>query len=151
MELQNLYQICIFFSVGLMVFTLAVNFTVGLGVFGDITPSSGIDVYGQNSSDAVGDFTKNPDIFNLGVGDLWIIVFGGAGIAAIGGSIAIAIATQNASFVGVYLFGVFFWSSYINTLGILAIVAISPALLLLFSIPIGFIFVGAVIGMLAGV
>jgi hypothetical protein len=150
MEMSSFYQVCVFFAVGLMVFTLAVNFTVELGVFGDVTPSGGMDVSGNQSS-IVGNFTKSPS-GNMGFGDIWLLVFGAGTLLGIGGAIGIAIATQNATFVGVYVFSVYFWASYINALGILSIGGFIPAsFILLFTVPVGFIFVGAVVGMLSGV
>lgn len=150
MELSSFYQVCVYLSIGLMVFTLAINFTVELGVFGDITPSGGMDVSG-NQSGIVANFTKTPS-GEGGFGNIWLLVFG-AGTAVAGlGAIAIAIATQNATFVGVYVFSVYFWASYINALGIISIGGFLPAsFILLFTLPVGFIFVGAVVGMLSGV
>jgi hypothetical protein len=150
MEMESFYQVCVYLSVALMVFTLSINFTAGLGVFGDISPSGGMDVSG-NSSDIVGNFTKNPSSEG-GFGNIWLLVFG-AGTAIAGlGALAIAIATQNATFVGVYVFSVYFWASYINALSIISLGGFLPAsFILLFTIPIGFVFIGAVVGMLSGV
>lgn len=149
MEMTSFYQVCVYFSVGLMVFTLSIGFVQGLGVFGDIGLSGGMDVSG-NKTQIVENFTKNPSSQG-GFGNMFLIAFGAGTILAGAGALAIAIATQNATFVGVYIFSVYFWASYINALGILSIVALPVGFLALFTIPVGFIFVGAVVGMLSGV
>lgn len=149
MEMTSFYQVCVFFAIGLMVFTLSVNFVVELKVFGDITPSGGMDVSG-NQSDIVENFTRNPSSQG-GFDNMFLIAFGAGTVLAGAGALAIAIATQNATFVGVYIFSVYFWASYVNALGILSIVSLPLGFLALFTIPVGFIFVGAVVGMLSGV
>lgn len=149
MELDNLFKVCVFFAVGLMVFTLSINFLVGLGIFGPIVATGGMDVTG-NQSDVVKNFTKNPNN-QMGFGDAFLLVFGAGTILAGAGAIAIAIATQNATFVGVYIFSVYFWASYLNALGILSFGGFVPVTFIaLFTIPIGFIFMGAIVGMLSG-
>ena len=150
MELTNLYQVCVFFSVGLMVFTLSVSFIEGTSLFGPVVPSGGMDVSG-NQSNVVGNFTRNPE----GQGAFstaFLLAFGGGTAIAALGAIGIAVMTQNATFVGVYIFSVYFWASYVNAFGILSIGRFMPAsFLVLISIPVGFVFVGAIAGMLSGV
>jgi len=149
MELDNFFKVCVYFSISLMVFTLSLNFLTGMGIFGPLLPGGGMDVTG-NQSQIVGNFTSTPSASG-GFGDVWLLVFGLGTAAGIGGAIVIAMATQNATFVGVYIFSVYFWASYINALSILSFGGFIPAsFLLLFTVPIGFVFVGAIIGMLSG-
>jgi hypothetical protein len=64
-------------------------------------------------------------------------------------------ATQSTTIIGIYIFSVYFWGSYLNTIGVIGIlVGANPVILAfigLFTIPVVFIFIGAVIGMLSGV
>lgn len=154
MEPQNFFQVCVFFAIGLMVFTMSLSFVEEIGVFGAITPSGGLQTnLSGNPNDITKNFTENPTSEeNSGFGNVFTLVFGLGTIVAIGGALAIAIATQNATFVGVYIFSIYFWASYINALSVLSIGSFLPvAFITLFTVPIGFIFVGAVIGMLSGV
>lgn len=138
------------FAVGIITFTLVLNFLFGMGIFGTI-PIDGMDVSG-NQSDIVGNFTRTPEGQSTGFGGVWTLVFGIGSILAAVGAVGIAIATQNATFVGVYIFSVYFWASWINAISILGFGGFIPAsFLLLFTIPIGFVFVGAIVGMLSGV
>ena len=147
MQTNNLFQICIFLTIGLMVFTIAVNFMSGLHIFGPVTPDLGHET-GNNTTDALKSFTKSPDYpMGLSTGALWGIVLG-----AIAVGLAIAILTQDATFVGIYIFSAVFWASFINAWAILGSTGFIPvAFLGLFALPIIFIFIGAVVGMLSGV
>lgn len=153
MELTNFYQVCVFLSVSIMVFSLSVGFLGGLGVFGSLTPDFGVDVDGNESSVVEG-FTKNPDstgLAGMGFENAWLLIFGAGTVLAGAGAIGIAIATQNATFVGVYVFSVYFWASYLNAVGILSFGGFLPFnFIMLFTVPVGFIFVAAIAGMLSG-
>ena len=150
MELTNFYQVCVYLSVSLMVFSLVINFLGGLGIFGVVTVDAGVDVQG-NQSVIVEGFTKNPSQEG-GFGNAWLIVFGGSTILAAAGAIGIAIATRNATFVGIYVFSIYFWASYLNAVSILSVGGfLLPGFIVLFTIPVGFVFVGAIVGMLSGV
>lgn len=147
MELNNLYQICIFFAISLVVFNLAISLVSGLQIFGNADVTSvepGVD-----SSDTMGDMTKGPDYPDgMVVGTIWGVIFGGATVAGV----VMAYALQDASILGVFIFSGVFWSSYINSMVVITSMAFIPvALVGLFTVPILFIFVGAAIGMLSGV
>ena len=147
MQTNNLTQICMYFCIALMVFTMAVNFMIGLHIFGPVTPTVGHET-GNNTTDALKSFTKSPDYpAGLSTTALWGLVLGAVAIG-----LAIAILTQDATFVGIYIFSAVFWSSFINAWAILGSTGFLPvAFLGLFTLPIIFIFIGAVIGMLSGV
>ena len=150
MDMNNFYQVCVYISVSLMVFTLVISFLGGLGVFGPLSPDWGLDTSG-NQSNIVGNFTQNPDQEG-GFGNAWLIVFGGSTVLAAAGAIGIAIATQNATFVGVYIFSIYFWASYLNAVSIISFGGFLPlGFIVLFTVPVGFVFVGAIVGMLSGV
>ena len=142
MEMQSFYQVCIFFTVGLMVFTMSVNVMTGMDIFGNIEPTGGM-VTGNDTNSSFEAFTG----YGMNT-ELWILVLGGAVLLAV----PIAIFTQSLSIVGVYIFGVFFWGSFFNALAIISIGSFMPIFLIpLFIVPVAFIFIGAVIGMLSGV
>lgn len=141
MQLNSFYQICIFFTIGLFVFSLGLNFMIGLHLFGDMAPV-GITP-GANSDDTFSKITGG-----LGMNAIWGIVLTISGF----GAVALAILTQSATFVGIYIFSVVFWASYLNALGIINAFGLIPITFIgLFTVPLIFIFAGAIIGMLSGV
>jgi len=131
-----------------MVFTLAVNFMMGLGIFGDIESEYGHET-GDNTNDTMSNFTKTPEYTSgFDMTTIWGLVFA----AEIAGGIAIATLLQDATILGIYIFSTAFWTSFINAWAILGSTGFIPiAFLGLFTVPIFFIFIGAVIGMLSGV
>ena len=147
MNLGNLYQICIFFTVGLMVFTLSINFVGAMDIFGT-NPDLGPSVEG-NSSEIEKNFTKTAEKSGgFSIDLVWTLIIS---VEVIGG-IGLAIATQSTSVLGAYIFGAVFWTSYINAMAIIGAVGFLPVgFLVLFTVPMIFIFIGAVIGMLSGV
>ena len=147
MNLSNLYQICIFFTVGLMVFTLSINFVGAMDIFGT-NPDLGPSVEG-NSSEIEKNFTKTAEKSGgFGIDLIWALIISTEVIGGLG----LAWATQSTSVIGVYIFGAVFWTSYINAMSIISAVGFLPiGFLVLFTVPMIFIFIGAVIGMLSGV
>ena len=147
MNLGNLYQICIYFTIGLMVFTLSINFVGAMDIFGT-NPDLGPSVEG-NSSDIEKNFTKTAEKSGgFSIDLVWTLIIS---VEVIGG-IGLAIATQSTSVLGAYIFGAVFWTSYINAMTIIGAVGFLPVgFLVLFTVPMIFIFIGAVIGMLSGV
>lgn len=82
---------------------------------------------------------------------MWGIVTGAMLIGAIG----ISLITHTTNLIGVYIFGTFFWSSWINVVGILDtfdFLASAAGLVLLTMITVGMsiMFIGAIVGMLSG-
>lgn len=151
MEMNSLYNLCIFFTISLTIFSSCVTFVSGLNLFGPIDIQSGLDT-SENTNDSLHRFTHSIDYpSGLGTSDLFGFVLGAGAIAAVIGSIGIAYFTGNSAYVGVYLFGVYFWTTFTTAFGIFAIIGFPLSFILLFTVPIAFIFVGAVIGMLGGV
>ena len=147
MQLSNLFQTCLYFTILLMAFTLCINFATGLGVFGEITPTWGHNI-GNTTNTTIQNFTKS-EKYNQGIdmNTIWGLVIGGGII----GAVAVAWLLQDATFVGIYIFSFVFWASFINCWGILFAVGLPASILTLFSVPIIFIFIGAIVGMLSGV
>ena len=150
MEMNSLYQLCIFFTIGITIFSSCVTFVSGLGLFGPADVS-----YGENSSSmnaSIHGYTKSSDHpVGLGMGDLFSIVITAGTAAALAGSLIISYITGSTTYVGIYLFSVYFWSTFTTAFGIFGILGLPLSLLGLFTVPIAFIFIGAVIGMLSGV
>lgn len=142
MELQSFYQVCIFFTIGLMVFTMSMNVINSFDVFGNIEPTGGV-MTGNTTNSTFLSFSKQT--FNS---DLWVLILAGGLLT----SVPIMVLTQSVSIGGVYLFAVYFWGSFFTALNILYIGGFLPLILIpLFVVPIIFLFIGAIIGMLAGV
>jgi hypothetical protein len=82
---------------------------------------------------------------------MWLMA---TGITALG-AIGIAYLTRTTNMIGVYLFGTFFWSSWLNVIRILndtSFLSFPGGLALIGMISVGmtFMFIGAVIGLLSG-
>jgi len=120
---------------------------VALNIFGNIG-DMGVKP-GDNTSETMGNFTKNPSFSGgMTMGMIWGIVLTASG--AVG--LVLAWLTQDASILGVFIFSGVFWSSFINAMVVINAMGFIPLLFIgLFTLPIIFIFVGAVIGMLSGV
>ena len=145
MNLNTLFQICLFLTIGMIMFTLTFNFLVGLDVFG-VPGAAGI-VPGEGNETFMG-FTTSPE-YPLGVdpGNLWTLVLTAAG--AIG--ILVAWITRSTVILGVYIFGFVFWAAYINAFSIIALGGWIPeGFLNMVHAGMIFIFVGAIAGMLSG-
>ena len=78
---------------------------------------------------------------------MWALVLTGAG--AVG--ILVAWLTHSTAIIGVFIFSAAFWSSYVNTLGILNIGNfVDSNFILIGTTVMIMIFIGAVAGMLSG-
>ena len=152
---ETFFQICIIFSILLIVFTLSINFVSAMGVFGENQIEQG-QVVGEG---AVGDtsFEKSDDIFTKitgftgGAQNVWATVMSVGGII----SIAVAILMHSAVPVGVWIFSTVFWTSYIrciNVVNIEGIFTTEPMSQFLLIITVGLIMIwmGALAGMFSG-
>jgi hypothetical protein len=146
MEPNNFYQICIFTTIGLMVFCLCVNVFVGFQIFGNIGEMGPLT--GNTSDQTIQNFTKNPNFPDgMTMGAIWGVVLSSS--VAVG--LVLAWLYQDASILGVFIFSGVFWSSYINAMVIIGAMAFIPVVFVgLFTVPIFFLFAAAVIGMLSG-
>ena len=148
MNMNTLYQTCVYVTLTMLLFTLAVSFVSGLGVFSPV--SVGVTP-GDNSSDTFSDITNTSysetDFSGqAGMDAVWLI--GGLGGVV---TFAIALATRSPVFVGVGLFGTVFWAAYGNTMAVLSLGNFVPeGFLVIGTVAMMFIFAGAVIGMLSG-
>ena len=88
---------------------------------------------------------------SLNMGQMWLIGTGATALAVVG----LAILTGTTNMIGVYLFGTFFWASWVQLIGILYtfdFLSSGAGLILVTMITVGMtiMFIGAVIGMLSG-
>ena len=130
----------------MVIFTLSVNFVNALDIFPD-KAQAGIQP-GDSSNETMGKFTEQADYpSGFFMDNLWAVVLTATG--AIG--IVVAWITKSTAIIGVYVFSVIFWASYINALSIINLANYVP----LSFIGIGtggmlFVWIGAVAGMLSG-
>ena len=147
MNLNTFFQVCIYMTVCMILFTLSVNFVSALGVFPTGDVEAGVNV-GDSTNETFMEFTKSTeDPSGLSMTSIWTIVLTGAGI----GTLVIAWITKSTVILGVYVFSVIFWVSYGNALSILGLGNYIPLDFL--AIGTGgmiFIWVGAIAGMLSG-
>ena len=145
MNLNTFYQVCIYITVGMILFTLSFNFVAGLDVY-DTTAEHGL-VPGDNTNETFMNLTESPEFEGgMVLDNIWTFVLAG-GI----GAIVVAGITRSPIILGVYIFSFVFWTSYGNTLSIINIGGYIPAgFLLIGTVGMAFIFVGAIAGMLGG-
>lgn len=153
---ESFFQLCIIFSILVIIFTLSINFVSALGVFGDTTIDTGYDTVISDVGDDT--YETSDSIFKQilpglpnGVSDIWGTVMTAGGIISIG----VAILMHSAIPIGVYIFFTVFWSSYIRCIGIINVDGIfttAPLSGFLVIITVGMIilFMGALAGMFSG-
>ena len=148
MQPNSFFQLCVYICIGLIVFNLSISFVAGLGAFDTSTPAGMIR---GNTTDAK---MENLSINATGMNDIWDVIFNPLGLATIGalaGGVAVMILTQSVTFLGLYIFFTTYWGSYLIAISTLNLFSYMPAaFLLLITVPIAFIFVAAIIGILAG-
>ena len=150
-ELSTFYQICVYITITMVLFTLAVNFVSAMNIF-----QTGIDVgkdVSGNSSNIFSSFTDVSSEGYTGMNAIWNLLLGSAiGLAA---GAFLGLLMHSTVFMGIGLFSGVFWSSYINTIGIINVnnwLMTYPLSLFVVLGTVGmmFIFAGAIIGMLSG-
>jgi hypothetical protein len=145
--MNTFYRTCVIICLGLLVFTLWLNYVQSTNAF-PISETSGQDI--GDTGTALGETSS---LENPNMNWLWASVV--AGIALGIGSAAAARwigANVNATVLGgVSFFGTVFWASFVKTHSILSIGSfIDPSVLTIFTIITMFVFIAAIIGMLTG-
>jgi len=145
---ETFFQICIIFSILLIVFTLSINFVNALDVYGGSPVEQSVTYETGDTSDDI--FAKISGLEG-GAQYIWATVLSVTGIV----SIAVAILMHSAVPVGVWIFSSVFWASYLRTISIINIDNVftaSPMAQFLVIITVGLIFVwlGALAGMFGG-
>ena len=140
MNFDNLFRVCLGFTLLLLCFSLVANFVSALDVFPHTT-NIGIDA---DTNSALEQLT------GLDSPDMQAIFIGVTGLT-FAGAVALAILTKQMIPIGLHLFGVVFWTSWIRMSSVLGYGGYIPVeLLAVFTIGAMFIFIGAIIGMLTG-
>ena len=129
----------------LLAFTLVANFVDGLGIFP------------YTSSIGVSDITEANALTQLtGLTGGMEYVFAGVTTLALAGTVALCWAIKNITPLGLYFFGLVFWTSWLRMASVFSYAGsgtepyIPVALIGVFTIGAMFLFLGAVIGMLTG-
>lgn len=158
MRTDTLFQICFYFIICMLIFSVSVNFVVASGFYGDERPIEGTlkvdddgntivrNLTGQDTSDLeqAGD-TK--DSFDFG--DVFAISIG----TAVVGAILIGWLFKDARILGIYIFGIVFWAAYINAFSILGFGGgfIPAGIEAIIHGTAIFTFIGAIVGMFTNV
>ena len=144
-ELKNsLFQICIVIVITLVIFNLAVAFVDGTGVFQTEYKKGFQPTEGADANSTFGNLT-GPQV--AGMGNLWSLVLTAAGITGL----FLAWLTRSLAIVGIVIFSIVFWATYINTLGIVHATDLIPgSFILIGTTAMFFVWAGAIIGMLTG-
>lgn len=143
--MQSLFRVCIGITIFMVIFTLSVSFVNDLGVLPAIAEGVGV---GDNSSDTLAGMTEQSEYpGGLSMGTIWSIVLTGAGI----GALVVAWMTHSTTVIGVLIFSIGFWASYVNCIGILNIGGYIPeGFIMIGSTAMLFVWIGAIAGMLSG-
>ena len=128
------------------IFSMVVGFVSALGVFG--TLDSGVDV---NLDDANETFEGFSGITMNSFFDFIFSPTGTTTLVGIAGTIALAILTHSPSIIGAGIFSTVFWTSFVNVNMILSVGGYMPMAFITISfVVMGFLWIGAVIGMITG-
>lgn len=139
--MNTFFRLSIYFSFGMIIFTLAVSFIFSLGAFPLNENPAGIqDIDDANALTVLTGLSG-------GMEDLWLMVTMGTGVIAIG----LAILTRSMTPIGLHIFSLVFWTAYTKTNSILNMGGYLPAeFLVIFTVGMVFLFIAAIIGMLVG-
>lgn len=153
-ELTTFFQICIYITIAMVLFTLSISFVSAMGVF-QTEIEAGV-VAGEDTNATMQGFTVSPDYpSGMDMTTLWGIVI----TASAAGGIVIAWITRSTTILGVYVFSVVFWAAYGNALSVINSMGgsepylsglIGLGFVSLATVGIGFIWIGAIAGMLSG-
>lgn len=138
--MNTFFRICVYYCLGLMVFTLLFNLVALTGAF-DTNVDSGTSI--GDTDEALGNLSN---LATPNMAYIFTIVATGVGVG-----IAVGYITSSIVPVGIGIFGSVFWSSYVTMHGILAIGGYIPGeILTIVTIGTVLVFVGAIIGMITG-
>lgn len=150
-ELSTFFQICIYITVAMVLFTLSINFVSALGVF-QTDVEAGF-VPGDTSNETFSSVTNVESGSLTGMGAVWDLVLGSS-IGLVAGAF-LGLLMHSTVFIGIGLFAGVFWSAYGNALSIVNTnnwLMTYPMNLFVVMGTVGmmFIFAGAIAGMLSG-
>lgn len=137
LNLNTFFQICIYICLALIVFTLAINFVNGMGIFEEVGTGA---TTGTNTSNIF------VNLAGIHISEIWAGVLFGTGLLSLG----LAWMTHSAIPVGAWIFSSVFWTSYESSLGVLTAFSIPPEFQLIGTVVVAFLWVGALAGMFSG-
>lgn len=138
---MSYYQTCMGICIGVIIFGLCINFVNIMDVF-PMSYSNELTQGGNTSSTSVA-------IAGYDFNAVWVLILG-MGLL----SIPILAFTHSIALIGAYLFGIVFWGAYSTAIGVLLSAGFLSGIMAvftgIFTLIIGFIFIGAIIGMFTG-
>lgn len=145
MNLNTLYHQCLYFSIILLIFSLCLNFVSALwfntGAIPIETPMGKPPE--ATANETFMSYVEEITGFGTGFSALWLLVTSISGI----GITVFSIATGQTTPIAVYLFGVVFWTAWIRSISVVS-PWVPAEIMILFTVPIMFVFAGAIIAML---
>jgi len=128
------------------VFSMTVGVISAIGVFGTLETGVDIDLDDGNQT-----FYGITGITLDNFFDFLLTSTGATALVGVSATIALAILTHNPSIIGAGIFSTVFWTSYVNVNTILSVGGYIPMSFITISFVImGFLWIGAVIGMITG-
>ena len=125
----------------MLTFSLVANFVAGLGIFPNVT-----DI-GMEVDDTESALTALTGLSDPNMNAIWI---GITGITFIG-VVALAALTQSMTPIGLHLFGLVFWTSWLRMSSILSYGGYIPEeFLIIVTVGVMFVFIAAIIGLITG-
>ena len=141
--MKSMFQLCFYICLMLILINLGWGFLRGSS---DLWTASGSDQNLIEGEDDGGILQELTGLDSAGT-DLWLM------ITTVGGAAALAFSwmVHSLSPLGIYLFGVAFWTSYNSTVSIISMNGWVPGdFLLIATVGMIFLFVGAIVGMITG-
>lgn len=139
--MNSFFRICVWFILLMLTFSLIANFVSGLGIFPNVA-TVGVDI--DSDSGALSTLT------NLASPNMSSIFLGVTGVTFLF-AVGLSTLTRSITPIGLHLFGVIFWASWINMIHIFSTGGYIPSdLILVGTVGVMFVFIAAIIGMLTG-
>jgi len=141
--MKSMYQMCFYFCLILVLVNLGWGFLRGIDGMWTASASDQNVLDGTNDQGLIHELTG----LDSGGTNLWLM------ITSVGAAAAVAFSWMVHSLtpLGLYLFGVAFWTSYNGTLTIINMNGWIPGdFVLIVTVTMAFLFIGAIIGMITG-
>ena len=139
--MNSFFRITIYFAIALIMFTLSVNFISSLSAF-PIETEEGPQIDSTDSALQVLTGLEQPNMAYI-----WL------GVTTVGGFAAVGLAwlTKSVVPIGLYIYSLVFWTSWMRCQPILNFAGyMPPEFLLIFTVGVMFIFIASIIGLLTG-
>jgi len=140
--MNTFFRICVMICLLMLVFSLVANFVAGFDIFPDVGDVGPANI--NTTSDALGTLTglsdPNMNALFIGVTGLTFI-----------GAVVLASLTKTITPIGLHIFGLVFWTSWLRMTSIFSYGGYIPQdFILVFTVGVIFVFIAAIIGMLTG-